>query len=62
MKAEELKEIRKKLGMSRKAFFETFGVPQKTLEDWEYGKRTPPDYVMTLLETAITEYIKNKTE
>lgn len=45
--------LRKRVGMSRKAFSEHTGIPVRTLEDWEAGRRTPPDYVPRLLEYRI---------
>ncbi len=45
----EIKKIRKEAGMTQKAFSEFFGIPVRTLQDWEAGLRTPPDYVVRLL-------------
>ena len=39
--------------MSRKEFSEHTGIPVRTLEDWEAGRRTPPDYVPRLLAYQI---------
>ena len=46
---EEIKRMRKEAGMTQKAFSEFFGIPVRTLQDWEAGVRTPPDYVVRLL-------------
>ena len=35
--------------MSRKEFSEHVGIPVRTLEDWEAGRRTPPEYVPRLI-------------
>lgn len=51
----EIKEMRELLGISRAEFSRRYGVPLRTLEDWESGKRTPPPYVITLLERIIKE-------
>ena len=45
----EIKKIRKEAGMTQKVFSEFFGIPVRTLQDWEAGLRTPPDYVVRLL-------------
>ena len=45
----EIKKMRKEAGMTQKAFSEFFGIPVRTLQDWEAGVRTPPDYVVRLL-------------
>lgn len=47
----EIKKMRKEAGMTPKAFSEFFGIPVRTLQDWEAGLRTPPDYVVRLFLT-----------
>ncbi|MBR6365537.1 MAG: transcriptional regulator [Lachnospiraceae bacterium] len=42
-------ELRKSVGENRKEFSEHIGIPVRTLEDWEAGKRTPPEYVPRLI-------------
>ena len=39
--------------MSRKEFSEHTGIPVRTLEDWEAGRRTPPEYIPRLLAYQI---------
>ena len=36
-----VRRIRKKLNMSQNTFAEYFGVPVKTIQDWEQGRRVP---------------------
>ena len=36
--------------MNRKEFSEYTGIPVRTLEDWEAGRRTPPEYIPRLIE------------
>ena len=36
-----VRRIRKKLNMSQKKFSDYFGVPVKTIQDWEQGRRVP---------------------
>lgn len=50
-----IKEMRELLGISRAEFSRRYGIPLRTLEDWESGKRTPPPYVINLLERIIKE-------
>ena len=47
--AAKIKELRESIGMNRRAFSEYTGIPIRTLEDWEAGRRTPPEYVPRLL-------------
>ena len=45
-----LKEIRTESGMNRREFAEYFGIPLRTMEDWEGAKRKMPDYLLRLIE------------
>ena len=47
--AKEIRELRARTGMSRKDFSEYTKIPVRTLEDWEAGRRTPPEYIPRLL-------------
>lgn len=49
------KEMRELLKISRAEFSRRYNIPVRTLEDWESEKRTPPEYVMSLLERAVLE-------
>jgi len=44
-----IKELRESTGMTRKEFSEHTGIPVRTLEDWEAGRRTPPAYIPRLI-------------
>lgn len=48
--AEKIKELRERTGLKRKEFSEHIGIPLRTVEDWEAGRRTPPDYIPRLIE------------
>ena len=50
----KLKKIREELGMNRTDFSRYVGIPLRTLEEWEAGRRKMPDYVLRL----ITYYTK----
>lgn len=50
-------ELRKETGLNRKDFSEHFGIPLRTVEDWEAGRRTPPPYLPKLIKYQI-EYEK----
>lgn len=47
--AKIIKELREQMGMNRREFSEYTKIPVRTLEDWEAGRRTPPEYVPRLL-------------
>ena len=44
-----IRELRESVKMNRKEFSEHVGIPVRTLEDWEAGRRTPPEYVPRLI-------------
>ncbi len=45
----KLKKIREDLGMNRTEFSRYIGIPLRTLEEWEAGRRQMPDYVLRLI-------------
>ena len=47
--AKTIKDLRESIGMSRKEFSEHTGIPVRTLEDWEAGRRIPPEYIPRLI-------------
>lgn len=51
-----IKELRKKIGLSQTKFGELFGIPMRTIQDWERGYRTPPEYVINMIEELL--YLK----
>lgn len=44
-----IKEIRQSTGMSQAKFCEALGVPTRTLQKWEIGERSCPEYVVELI-------------
>lgn len=53
----EIRTMRKRLGLSIPAFSKKYGIPARTLEDWESGRRKPPGYVFEILEKEIIKDI-----
>lgn len=49
-----IKELRKLTGMTRPQFCEYLNIPYRTMQDWELGNRTCPDYLITLIEYKLT--------
>ena len=45
-----VKELRKLSGMTQKAFSEYFGIPKRTIEDWEGERRKCPEYLLNLMQ------------
>ena len=50
-----IKEIRTLTGLSQTKFGNLYGIPLRTIQDWEAGARKPPEYVVALLERVVKE-------
>lgn len=50
---ERLIELRESTGMNRREFAEYFGIPYRTMQDWELGNRKMPDYLLRLMAYKI---------
>ncbi len=46
---EKLISLRKETGMNRREFAEYFGIPYRTIQDWELGNRQMPEYLLRLM-------------
>ena len=46
---EELIELKEKSGLSLKKLSDYFGIPYRTLQDWYYGNRKMPEYLLRLM-------------
>ena len=46
---DKLIELRMQTGMNRKEFAEYFGIPYRTMQDWELGNRKMPEYLLRLM-------------
>ena len=50
MKSEEILQLRKKMGLSIRAFADKIGVNKATIVNWEQGRRTPKGLALKELE------------
>lgn len=50
---EELIDLRETTGMNRREFCDYFGIPYRTVQDWELGNRRMPDYLLRLMAYKI---------
>lgn len=55
-----IKEMREMLGLSQAQFSQRYGIPKRSIENWESGTRKPPEYLRALLERAVLEDAENK--
>lgn len=47
---EKINDLRAQSGMTRPQFAEYFGIPYRTLQDWELGNRKCPSYLLDLMQ------------
>ena len=47
--SQSIKLLREQSGLSRKDFSLHIGIPLRTIEDWEAGRRKPPEYIPRLI-------------
>lgn len=48
-----IKELRNRLGLTQNEFAERFGIPVRTVQQWEQGRQEPPSYVVELIKKTI---------
>ena len=53
------KAVRENSGMSRTEFAEWLGIPYRTMQEWELGRRMMPDYVLRLIAYKVANERKN---
>lgn len=44
-----IKELRAAAGMSQQQFADYFGIPKRSIENWEGGQRSCPEYLVKLI-------------
>lgn len=52
-----IKELRTKLDLTQEQFARMFDIPLSSLRHWEIGYRTPPSYLVKLLEEVVDNRI-----
>jgi DNA-binding transcriptional regulator YiaG len=55
----DIKKLRNETGMSQSKFAKEFDIPVNSLQNWETGRRKPPEYVYRMLEKAVDEWLIN---
>lgn len=50
-----IKEIRQLTGLSAQKFGDKYGIPLRTIQNWEGGQRQAPEYIVKLLERVVKE-------
>ena len=44
-----IRDARQAAGLTQQGVTDTLGIPKRTLQDWEAGKRTPPEWAEALV-------------
>lgn len=58
-----IKELRTQTGLSQTNFGKMLGgIPIRTIQDWEAGKRQPPEYVVELIKFRLKNDVQFKKE
>lgn len=57
----QIRELRKVSGLSQNTFAKKFEIPTSTLQDWEHNRRTPPIYVVGMINKLL-ETERNTTQ
>ena len=62
-RGKEVRELRDRLGMNRREFSDYYGIPYRTVQDWEAEKRELPEYLLRLMiNRAEMERLNKKDE
>lgn len=55
------KELRQQSGMTQQQFADYFGIPKRTIENWDSGTNKCPEYLLNLIEYKLTKENKIKS-
>jgi DNA-binding transcriptional regulator YiaG len=50
---DEIRTVRKGLGLTQSSFADALGVSLRTVEEWEAGRNVPPPYLRLALVTLL---------
>jgi hypothetical protein len=56
-----IRVMRERLGLSQQGLSDTLGVPKRTIEDWEAGRRRPPQWAGRLVVEKMRSIERRKT-
>ena len=45
-----IKEMRTQTGLTQQGFGDLLKIPRRTIQEWENGRRNPPEYIIDLIE------------
>lgn len=56
--ATSIKELRERTGLSQGNFAKLFGIPVKSIQNWEQGRTTAPDYLLDMMDELLDKKMK----
>ena len=56
----KIREFRSEHSLTQQKVADIIGMPKRSLEAWEEGKRTPPEWVDRLVLKELERYIKEE--
>lgn len=56
----KIKEARKNAGLTQAKVFELLGIPARTLQDWESGRRNPAPWLEAMVIREIERVAKDE--
>lgn len=57
-----IKELCERYALSQTALARRFEIPLRTVQDWHSGRRTPPGYVVSMMEEILQYEFSLRTE
>ncbi len=54
-----IRDARRAAGLSQHGVTDALGIPKRTLQDWEAGKRTPPGWAEALVVEKLEKIAKD---
>lgn len=54
-------ELRRQSKLSQSQFAALFGIPVRTIQQWEQGKSTPPTYVTAMMEKLLPQVLRKRS-
>lgn len=54
-----IREARQAAGLSQQGVTDALGIPRRTIQDWESGKRTPPGWAEALVIEKLGKIAKD---
>lgn len=54
-----IRDARKAAGLSQQGVTDALGIPRRTIQDWESGKRTPPGWAEAMVIEKLEKIVQD---